>query len=102
METALRTDQTRADDFVARWQKLDRASERHYREGNYAKREATQEAMQGMARSLKRDPQLESLLANRKRDLGITFDTGHRSLGRNLAINHGLDYERSRSRGLSR
>ncbi len=81
---------------------LDRASERHYREGNYAKREATQDAMQGMARGIERDPQLESLLANRKRDLGITFNTGHRSLGRDLAINHGLDYERSRSRGLSR
>ncbi|MGJ8561884.1 MAG: hypothetical protein ACSHX3_16845, partial [Litorimonas sp.] len=67
---------------------------------NYAKREAAQEAMQGMARGLERDPQLESLLANRKRDLGITFDTGHRSLGRDLAINHGLDHVRSR--GLSR
>ncbi|OAN81946.1 Ti-type conjugative transfer relaxase TraA [Jannaschia sp. EhC01] len=102
METELRIDQTRADGFVERWQKLDRDNERHYREGNYAKREATQEAMQGMARSLERDPQLESLLANRKRDLGITFDTGHRSLGRDLAINHGLDHELSRGRGLSR
>ncbi|ABD54460.1 Ti-type conjugative transfer relaxase TraA [Jannaschia sp. CCS1] len=102
METELRTDQTRADSFVERWQKLDRANERHYQEGNYAKRESTQEAMQGMARSLERDPQLESLLANRKRDLGITFDTGHKSLGRDLAINHGLDHELSRSRGLSR
>lgn len=102
IETELRTDRTRADNFVERWQKLDRASERHYRKGNYAKREAAQGAMQGMARRLERDPQLESLLVNRKRDLGITFDTGHRSLGRDLAINHGLDYERNRSRGLSR
>ena len=50
-----------------------------------------------MAMSLERDPQMESLLANRKRDLGIggDFDSG-RSLGKDLAFSHGL----GRGRGI--
>jgi hypothetical protein len=55
--------------------------------------------MGDMARSLERDPQLESLLANRKRELGITFESGHR-LGHELAFSHGIDLGRGRSRGI--
>jgi hypothetical protein len=46
--------------------------------------------MGDMAKSLQRDPQLESLLANRMRELGISFDSG-RSLGGELAFSHGID-----------
>lgn len=51
--------------------------------------------MGNMVASLERGPQLESLLANRKRDLGISFDTGL-GVGRDLALSHGL----GRGRGL--
>ncbi len=60
---------------------------------------ATRAEMGNMAESLERDPQLESLLANRKRELGISFESG-RSLGRELAFTHGIDLGRGRGLGL--
>ncbi|RCW23333.1 plasmid mobilization system relaxase [Ciceribacter lividus] len=98
LETEIRTDpQRRADRFVERWQKLDHASQRQYREGDMSGYRASRAAMGDMANSLQRDPQLESILANRKRELGISGDFGSgRSLGRELALYHGL----GRGRGL--
>jgi Ti-type conjugative transfer relaxase TraA len=87
----------RADKFVAEWQrqaglfrKLERAGE-----GDAAWR--TQQGMMGMAKSLERDPQLESLLRNRAKDLGIQGRSGA-SLSHDLQDWLGI----SRSRGLSR
>jgi hypothetical protein len=51
------------------------------------------------AKSLALDPQLESILANRKRDLGIQIDAGRR-LGLKLAFNHGIDVSRGRGIGI--
>ncbi len=48
-----------------------------------------------MAQSLERDPQMESLLPNRKRELGISFDSGM-GVGRDLTLTFGL----GRGRGL--
>jgi hypothetical protein len=55
--------------------------------------------MGDMAKSLARDPQLESILANRKRDLGIQIESGRR-LGLELAFNHGIDLGRGRGIGI--
>jgi hypothetical protein len=55
--------------------------------------------MGDMAKSLERDPQLESILEGRKRDLGISFESGRR-LGAELAFTHGIDLGRGRSIGL--
>jgi len=52
-----------------------------------------------MAKSLERDPQLESILANRKRALGIAFESGRR-LGLELAFSHGIDLGRGRGIGI--
>jgi hypothetical protein len=60
---------------------------------------ATRSAMGDMARSLERDPQMESILANRKRELGISFESGRR-LGHELAFTHGLDLGRGRGLGI--
>ena len=96
LETELRINPDRyADRFVEHWQKLDQASLRQYQAGDFSGYRATRSAMGDMARSLERDPQLESLLENRKRELGITFESGRR-LGLELAFSHGLD----RGRGL--
>ncbi|MFX5480895.1 TraA, partial [Acinetobacter baumannii] len=74
LETELRTDPSRrVDRFVERWQKLDHASQRQYQSGDMSGYKSTRAAMGDMAKSLQRDPQLESLLANRKRELGISF-----------------------------
>jgi Ti-type conjugative transfer relaxase TraA len=102
LETELRTDPSRrADRFVEGWQKLDRASQRQYQAGDMSGYKATRSAMGDMAKSLQRDPQLESLLANRKRELGIGghFGSGRR-LGDELAFTHGIDLGRGRSIGL--
>jgi hypothetical protein len=42
---------------------------------------------------------MESILANRKQQLGITFDSGRR-LGAELAFNHGIDLGRGRGLGI--
>lgn len=100
LESELRTNpRARADRFVERWQTLDRRSSAQYRAGDYTGYHASRKAMTDMARSLKRDPQLESLLANRRRDLGISSDMGRR-LGQELAFHHGLELGRSRGLGL--
>ncbi|MBA4043611.1 MAG: Ti-type conjugative transfer relaxase TraA [Erythrobacter sp.] len=100
LETELRTDpQRRADRFVERWQKLGQTSQRQYQAGDMSGYKATRSAMGDMAKSLQRDPQLESILANRKLELGISFDSG-RSLGRELAFTHGIDLGRGRGIGI--
>ncbi|MGH6877022.1 MAG: Ti-type conjugative transfer relaxase TraA, partial [Rhizomicrobium sp.] len=100
LETELRTDpQRRADRFVERWQKLDRASQHQYQAGDMSGYKTTRSAMGDMAKSLERDPQLESILANRKQDLGIGTESGRR-LGQELAFNHGIDLGRGLGIGL--
>ena len=64
LETELRTDPARrADRFVERWRELGQASERQYQVGDMSGYKATRSAMGDMAKSLERDPQLESILA---------------------------------------
>jgi Ti-type conjugative transfer relaxase TraA len=100
LETELRTDpQRRADRFVERWQELGQTSQHQYQAGDMSGYRATRSAMGDMAKSLERDPQLESILEGRKRDLGIGIDSGRR-LGLELAFNHGIDLGRGRSIGL--
>jgi len=88
----------RADQFVARWSKLQQQSDRAYVAGDIAGRKAIQSEMAGMAKSLERDPQMESILAARKAQFGITIDTGRR-LGAELAFNHGIEFGRGRGLG---
>jgi Ti-type conjugative transfer relaxase TraA len=100
LETEIRTDPSRrADRFVERWQKLDQVSQRQYQAGDISGYKATRSAMGDMVKSLERDPQLESILANRKKDLGIAFDSGRR-LGQELAFTHGIDIGRGRGLGI--
>ena len=100
LETEIRTDpERRAGQFVERWKKLDQQRQRQYSDGDYSGYKATRVQMGDMARSLERDPQLESLLASRRKEFGISLNTG-RSLGRELAHSHGIDFDRSRGLGI--
>jgi Ti-type conjugative transfer relaxase TraA len=100
LETELRINPgRRADRFVERWQKLDHASLAQYQAGDISGYKATRSAMGDMAKSLERDPQMESILANRKRELGIAFEAGRR-LGHELAFAHGIDIGRGRGIGI--
>ena len=99
LEAEIRTDPARrADQFVARWSKLQHDSERAYQVGDVELRKAIQTQMAGMAKSLERDPQMESILAARKAQLGITIETDRR-LGAELAFNQGIDWGRGRGLG---
>ena len=99
-ETELRINPDRlADRFVERWQTLNQTKQRQYQAGDMSGHRATRAAMGDMARGLERDPQMESILANRKIELGISFDTGRR-LSLELAFAHGLDLGRGRGLGL--
>ncbi|MFC3722976.1 hypothetical protein ACFOQK_06300 [Mesorhizobium sediminum] len=99
-ETVLRTSpQHRAARFVDDWQKLKLASQRQYQVGDMTGYNATRQAMGDMAKSPQRGPQLESILAGRKLELGIRLETG-RSLGGELAFTHCIDLGRGRGLGI--
>ncbi|TPJ79174.1 Ti-type conjugative transfer relaxase TraA [Mesorhizobium sp. B2-6-2] len=98
LETEIRTGldndpSRRADRFVERWQKLDRTSRGQFQAGDMSGYKSTRTAMSDMAKSLERDPQLESLLANHKKALGIQVESGRR-LGVELMFNHGISMGR--------
>jgi hypothetical protein len=100
LETEMRIDPNRrAERFVEDWRRLDQASLRQFQAGDISGHKATRSAMGDLARSLERDPQLESILANRKRELGIAFESGRR-LGHELAFAHGIDLGRGRGIGI--
>ena len=87
----------RADRFVAEWQQKSRQLQSLNRTGDYDAIHRVQDSMVGMAKSLHRDPQLESLLRNRIKDLGIGSSTG-------ASLSHDLQQLPSlwRGRGLGR
>jgi Ti-type conjugative transfer relaxase TraA len=100
LETEMRINPSRrADLFVERWQELGDTRQRQYQAGDMSGYRSTRAAMGDMVRSLERDPQLESILENRKRELGIAFESGRR-LGLELAFAHGIDLGRGRGLGI--
>ncbi len=97
VETEIRTSpERRADRFVSNWQNLDRQRRSLERSGDWQREHKVRDSMGDMAKSLHRDPQLESILRNRTRQLGIDVGTG-RGVGPSLLDYLGL----GRSRGLS-
>jgi len=95
-ERSFRTDPAfRADHFVRNWQALER--QRKLLLGDYedAKADKIAQTMIGMAKSLERDPQVESLLRIRKGELGLPA-MPTRSVGQSLADMVG----RGRNRGI--
>ena len=98
LERELRLDLTqRADRFVATWQAQSKRLDALSRDGEYRSADRLREGMNGLAKSLHRDPQLESLLRNRLKELGIGKSSGA-SLSHDLLNHPAL----SRSRGLGR
>jgi hypothetical protein len=89
--------QLRADRFVQNWRHLDGQRRDAYARGDHPAMHRVREHMGAMADGLHRDPQLESILAGRKRDLGISigFDRGQ-GIGSDLMNTIGL----GRGRGL--
>ena len=96
LESRLRVDpQLRADTFVSRWQTLDRQRRLLLRDHETARAGKVSDTMIGMAKSLERDPQIESILRHRRAEFGLPEVPG-RSVAQSLAELAG----RWRSRGL--
>jgi len=98
MEAELRADQSeRADRFVTDWKSHARRAASLDRMGESGRADGVRERMATMAKSLERDPQLESLLRDRVKELGIG-SRGRSSLSHDLQDWLSL----SRDRGLGR
>jgi Ti-type conjugative transfer relaxase TraA len=93
LEAEVRIDATqRADQFVADWQQKTRKLQKLDRTGDYDAVHRVKESMTDMAKSLHRDPQLESLLRNRLKELGIGKLSG-------ASLSHDLQQVPALSRG---
>ena len=99
LESEIRVDPVqRADRFVTDWQRLGQARAVMQQSGNDNGARVVAGRMADMAKGLERDPQVESLLRNRTRELGLGKDIG-RDLSRDLAAS--VSFERTRSIGMS-
>ena len=99
-EAELRADPySRADRFVEGWQQLRQAQDELRRDGDFRGAKGVGQEMVGMAKSLERDAQVESLLSGRRQELGIDVDMG-RSLARDLA--DAVPFDHGRDLGMSR
>jgi hypothetical protein len=95
-EAEVRADpRLRADRFVERWQGLERQRSALHRAGDMTGAGQVKDRMGAMAKSLERDPQVESLLRARRPELGLPAEIG-RSIGQGLSNYLGL----GRGRGL--
>lgn len=100
LEAEIRTDPAkRADRFVEGWRQLGKHRQGLQRDGDVRGVRKVSEQMAGLAKSLERDAQMESVLRGRKQELGISIDTG-RQLSHDLASSIGI--ETGRSLGMSR
>jgi Ti-type conjugative transfer relaxase TraA len=98
LEGEIRTNlDQRAEKFVADWQQQARRYRDHAGRGEEDAASRIRQGMVGMAKSLERDPQLESLLRNRVKDLGIRA-SGGASVSHELQEWLGI----SRGRGIGR
>jgi Ti-type conjugative transfer relaxase TraA len=99
-EAELRADPySRADRFVEGWQQLRQAQDELRRDGDFRGAKRVGQDMAGMAKSLERDAQVESLLSGRRQELGIDVDMS-RSLARDLADS--VPFDHGRDLGMSR
>lgn len=85
----------RADRFVENWQKLSHERQHAYQHGGPGQFDRVTKRMGEMAEGLGRDAQVESLLRNRTRELGISMTMG-RDLSHDLSTSIGF----GRGRGL--
>ena len=94
---ALQDPNVRAERFVERWQEL-QGQRRELRGWQHDEaRGKVESQMNGMTKSLERDPQVDSILRNRRQELGIG-----QQQRRGQSIAHELQEEMTRSRQLSR
>ena len=92
----------RVERMAKEWKGLEARHDKLYGWQHEQARKRIEGRMTEMARELKRDPQLESLLRTRSRELGISMES---RLGRVMqapGISRAIDFIRGRDRGLER
>ncbi len=92
----------RVERMAKEWKGLEARHEKLYGWQHEQARKRIEGRMTEMARELKRDPQLESLMRTRSRELGISMES---RLGRVMqapSISRAIDFIRGRDRGLER
>ena len=94
---ALQDPNVRAERFVNRWQELDGQRQKLRGWQHDDARAKVESQMNGLTKSLERDPQVDSILRNRRQELGIGQE-----LRRGQSIARELQDEMTRSRQLSR
>lgn len=94
---ALQDPNARAERFVNRWRELDGQRQKLRGWRHNEARGKVESQMSGLAKSLERDPQAESIVRNRSRELGIKHE-----LRGEQTISRVLQQEMSRSQRLSR
>lgn len=94
---ALQDPNVRAERFVNRWQELDGQRQKLRGWQHDDARAKVESQMSGLAKSLERDPQAESIVRNRSRELGIKHE-----LRREQTISRALQEEMTRGQRLSR
>ena len=94
---ALQDPNVRAERFVNRWQELQGQHKQLRGWQHDEARSKVEGQMNGLTKSLERDPQVESILRNRSRELGI----GH-ELRREQTVSRALQEEMTRGQRLSR
>ena len=102
LEEELRvTAPARAEAFVDRWRDLNARRQAAYQAGDMSGMRSQRNSMGELAKSLERDPQLESILAAKKSaQLGVEGFAPEHSLTRQLAMSIGFDLGRGRGLGL--
>ncbi|WP_323040056.1 Ti-type conjugative transfer relaxase TraA [Gemmobacter sp.] len=94
---ALQDPNVRAERFVNRWQELDGQRQKLRGWQHDEARGKVESQMNGLTKSLERDPQVDSILRNRRQELGIGQE-----LRRGQSIAHQLQEEMTRGQRLSR
>ena len=89
----------RADRFVQRWQALSRQRDDLWKRDELSTRQRLTATMGEMARGLERDPQVDSILRNRQKDLGLAPGLDQ-SVTRSLLIQLGLQRQRDLGIGM--
>ena len=94
---ALQDPSVRAERFVNRWQELQGQRQELHGWQHDDARAKVESQMSGLAKSLERDPQAESIVRNRSRELGIKHE-----LRREQSVSRVLQEEMSRGQRFSR
>ncbi|CAL4867349.1 ATP-dependent RecD-like DNA helicase [Asticcacaulis sp. MM231] len=101
MEAEIRADpMKRADRFIDDWRQMDARRVGAERSGDTATANHVRDQMGAMAKSLERDPQMESLLRNQRLALGLSSSGAGWDMERSLSHDLGASIGLGRSRGL--